>query len=59
MQTAFLVLFIYITGINSVSVKSSNTKYTSVDGILYSKNMKTLWYVPNKYKGTVNIANGS
>lgn len=50
--------FYLYTGINSVSVKSSNTKYTSVDGILYSKNMKTLWYVPNKYKGTVNIANG-
>ena len=38
--------------------KSSNTKYTSLDGILYSKDMKTLWYVPNKYKGIVNIANG-
>lgn len=50
--------FYLYTGINSVSVKSSNTKYTSVDGILYSKDMKTLWYVPNKYKGTVNIANG-
>ena len=50
--------FYLFTGIENVSVKSSNTKYTSLDGILYSKDMKTLWYVPNKYKGIVNIANG-
>lgn len=50
--------FYLFTGINNVSVKSSNTKYTSIDGILYSKDTKTLWYVPNKYNGTVTIANG-
>ena len=50
-------LYLY-TAVNNVSVKSSNTKYKSVDGILYSADMKTLWYIPNMYNGTVNIADG-
>jgi hypothetical protein len=51
-------LYIY-TAVEEIAVNDSNPNYTTVNGILYSKDKKTLWYVPNKYTGTVEVADGT
>ena len=40
------------------AVKDSNTHYSSIDGILYTKDMSTLVAIPNKYQGEINIPEG-
>lgn len=50
-------LYVY-TSVNEVGVKNTNVNYTTVDGILYSKNMTCIYYIPNKYTGDVNIPEG-
>lgn len=47
-------LYVY-TSVDEIGVKDTNTNYTTVDGILYSKNMTCVYYIPNKYTGDVNI----
>ena len=47
------------TSINEIAVKSTNTRYKTVDGCLYSKDGKTLWYIPTDKTGTVNIEEGT
>lgn len=54
-NTLAVSLYVYTT-VSSVQVKDENPRYTSVDGILYSKDMKTLWYVPTQYKGIVSVS---
>ncbi len=46
------------TGVEKVFVKETNPNYISENGILYSKDKKTLWYCPVKYSGEVIIPNG-
>lgn len=43
------------TSISEVDVKDTNDKYASVNGIVYSKDMKSVWYIPNKYNGDINL----
>ena len=50
-------LYVY-TSVNEIGVKDTNVNYTTVDGILYSKNMTCIYYIPNKYTGNVNIPEG-
>lgn len=50
-------LYVY-TSVNEIGVKDTNANYTTVDGILYSKNMTCIYYIPNKYTGDVNIPEG-
>jgi hypothetical protein len=50
-----IALYVY-NSVSAVTVKPSNTRYKSVDGILYSLDGKSLWYVPTKYSGEVNIS---
>ncbi len=52
-----VALYVY-TSVNEIGVKDSNVNYTTVDGILYSKNMTCLYYIPNQYSGDVNIPEG-
>lgn len=40
------------------SVKSGNSRYTSRDGILYSKDLEEVIAVPNQYKGEIVIPDG-
>jgi hypothetical protein len=45
------------TILTEINVASSNTEYSSIDGILYSKDQKTLIVCPNGKTGTVSIPN--
>lgn len=47
------------TSINEIAVKDTNPNYITIDGMLYSKDMESLWYIPNKYSGNVIIADGA
>ena len=53
-----VAIYVYTT-INEIGVKDTNENYTTVDGILYSKDMKSLWYIPNRYEGNIDIAEGT
>ncbi len=46
------------TAVNEIAVKDTNTNYTTKDGILYSKKMTCLYYIPNMYEGVVEIPEG-
>ena len=46
------------TGITEIQVSSSNHRYTTRDGVLYSKNMTTLVSCPPAKAGTVTIPEG-
>ncbi|MBE6157604.1 MAG: leucine-rich repeat domain-containing protein [Firmicutes bacterium] len=50
-------LYIY-TAVEEISVKETNPNYKTIDGILYSKDGKELWYIPTKKSGTITIADG-
>lgn len=52
-----VALYVY-SSVDEIGVKETNPNYTTVDGILYSKDMKSLWYIPNKYIGAVDIPEG-
>lgn len=51
-------LYVYTT-VKSVNVKADNPNYISVDGLLYSKDKKSLWYIPTKHSGDVVIQEGT
>ncbi len=53
-----LAFYSYST-VERVSVKDTNENYTSKNGILYSKDGKSLWYCPVSYSGEVIIPNGT
>ncbi len=46
------------TGVYEIEVKDSNPRYKTIDGILYSKTGKTLWYVPTAKTGVITIEEG-
>lgn len=50
-------IYVY-TAISEVNVNDTNEKYVSVNGIVYSKDMKSVWYIPNKYNGDINLEYG-
>ncbi len=45
--------------IQNVWTNETNTAYKSVDGIVYSANGASLWYVPTKKTGTITVADGT
>ena len=47
------------TSLTSIQVKADNERYTSIDGCLYSKDGKTLYYVPVAKSGALSIADGT
>ena len=47
--------YAYIT---EVVVKSTNTKYKSVDGCVYTKDGQILWYVPQNKTGAITMPEG-
>jgi hypothetical protein len=47
-------LYVY-TGIEAIEVNDSNPNYITEDGVLYSKDFKTLWYIPTCYSGSLKI----
>lgn len=49
-----VALYVY-TSVNAVDVKPTNANYVSENGILYSKDKKSLWYIPNQYSGDINV----
>ncbi len=53
-----VALYVY-TAVNYVDVKPTNENYCSENGILYSKDKKSLWYIPNQYKGDISVAEGT
>lgn len=54
-----LAVAIYtFTGITAVNVSDTHPTLKSADGILYSKDMKDLWYIPSEYNGEVQVADG-
>ncbi|MDD6485306.1 MAG: leucine-rich repeat protein [Clostridiales bacterium] len=59
MANNLAVAFYHYNSIENISVKDTNENYTSADGILYSKDMKELWYVPTKKTGTIEVAEGT
>lgn len=44
--------------VEKYAVKEGNTRYTSVDGILYSKDLQRVIAIPNYYKGEIIIPEG-
>lgn len=46
------------TNIEKYTVKDTNPNYTSIDGVIYSKDMKKLIAVPHSYQGALNIPEG-
>ena len=46
------------TGVEQYEARDSNLKYTSVDGVLYDKKMKTIIAIPSKYSGDLIIPDG-
>lgn len=44
--------------LTDISVDSDNTSYTSIDGVLFDKNMETLLYCPEGKSGTFTIPEG-
>ena len=47
--------FIGCTDLSRISVCENNPNFTSVDGVLYDKDIKKLISVPNKIKDSINI----
>ncbi len=46
------------TGVNEIGVKNTNPNYKTIDGILYSKDGTTLWYIPTKKTGAIALPEG-
>lgn len=46
------------TGITTYAVKDTNPNYTSIEGIIYSKDMTTVVAVPSRYGRQMNIPEG-
>ena len=46
------------SGIEAYEVKDTNPNYVSIDGVLYTKDMKTLVCVPQNYRGELIIPEG-
>ncbi len=57
-NTLSAALYVY-TSVKSVNVKPDNPNYISVDGLLYSKDKKSLWYIPTRHSGDVTVADGT
>lgn len=57
-QTAnnLAVAFYHNNSIQNIWTKDSNPAYVSYDGVLYSKDMSQLWYVPSKKTGTIYVS---
>lgn len=49
-------LYVY-TSVNELAVKDTNPNYTAENGLLYSKDKKTLWYIPTNKQGAADISN--
>ena len=49
-----VALYVY-TAVNYVDVKPTNENYVSENGIIYSKDKKSLWYIPKQYSGDINV----
>ncbi|MCD7905035.1 MAG: leucine-rich repeat domain-containing protein [Clostridiales bacterium] len=52
-----IALYLY-TAVKDVEVKDTNSNYRSENGIVYSEDMKTLWYVPSAYDEDIVISEG-
>lgn len=51
-------IFMGCTALNSIYVASGNPSYTSVDGVLFSRDMKSLWAFPIGRSGNYTIPDG-
>ena len=58
MANNLAVALYHNNAIKNVFVSETNEYFTSVDGIVYSKDMKELWYVPSKKTGTIIVPDG-
>lgn len=52
------VALYHYNAIKNVFVSETSQYFTSVDGIVYSKDMKELWYVPTKKTETIIVPDG-
>ena len=43
------------SNLREINVAEENTAYTSINGVLYTKDMKQLVYVPNAYEGNLTV----
>ncbi len=46
------------TGIREYAVKPTNSRYTSVDGVIYTKDMQSLVAVPTRFTGKLQLPEG-
>lgn len=53
-NTLAVALYNY-TGVERVLVKESNQNYVSIDGAVYSRDKKSLWYCPLKHSGSFKV----
>ncbi|MBQ8940388.1 MAG: leucine-rich repeat protein [Firmicutes bacterium] len=54
----FSVALYAYNNVEAVEVNETNPNYTSVDGVLYSKDMKSVRFIPQAAQGEVTIADG-
>lgn len=47
------------SGVKEYDVKETNEKYKSVNGVLYTKDGKTLVAIPNQYEGVLSVPEGT
>ncbi len=59
MANNLAVALYHNNSIENVWVNDTNQKYKSADGIVYSKDGKSIWYVPTHKTGTINVAEGT
>ena len=59
MANNLAVAFYHFNGLQNIYFKETNPNYTSVDGFVYSKDLKELWYVPTNKTGTITIPEGT
>ncbi len=52
-----VALYAY-NNLEAIEVNPTNPNYTAVNGVLYSKDMKAVWYIPQAAQGDVVIASG-
>jgi hypothetical protein len=57
-NTLSIAIYVY-SGVQNIEVKSTNENYKSEDGILYSKDGSSLWYIPPKHTGIINVSDNT
>ncbi len=59
MANNLAVAFYHFNGLQNIYFSETNPNYVSVDGFVYSKDLKELWYVPTNKTGIIQVPDGT